>query len=95
MDFDFDRTLEDLAYQSARDSFELKRDQINDKAHTAHYAGDEELAQKLLAEAAAMVYTGLENCDVAELLMPVCSECGNPDAYPQDHSASCPKYKGE
>ena len=73
MRFDDMPTLEDMAYGSARDSFELHRDKIMDKAVDAHDKGmqadyegrifdgheHEAEAQRLLREARGLRYTGL------------------------------------
>jgi len=56
---DMPLTLEDIAYRDARYAFENERDQIESEALAAHDAGDEDLAQELLAQARSMVYTGL------------------------------------
>jgi len=56
---DMPLTLEDIAYRDARYSFENERDRVNDEALAAHDAGDEDLAQELLAQARSMVFTGL------------------------------------
>lgn len=51
--------LQNLAYQEARDAFELARETAINKAVDANDAGNEDEAKRLLAKANAMVYTGL------------------------------------
>ena len=52
-------SAEDYAYESARRSFEGRRERIMDEAVDAHERGDEDRAQELLAQARAMVFRGL------------------------------------
>jgi hypothetical protein len=49
----------DCAYEDSRNGFDMHRDKLQNRALDAHERGDEDEAQRLLAESRGLVYTGL------------------------------------